>query len=128
MFSPSLRDELDALLLELRDRLRARPRRRRSSTFFANSWNSSFFETGSVSQPTATIVTALGALVVADEALARRAAGALAGEGHAALAQERPGGFEVAVRLLERALALHHPGAGGVAELLDEPGGDRRAH
>ena len=29
----------------------------RSSTLRANAWNSSFFETGSVSQPTATIVT-----------------------------------------------------------------------
>src|SRR5215213_1161420 len=62
---------------------------------------------------------------VADEALGRRAAGALGGGGHTALTQEGPCGLEVAVRLLQRLLARHHPRAGGVAELLDERCRDR---
>src|SRR5919198_1117244 len=61
---------------------------------------------------------------VADEALRRRAAGALAGLGHALLAQEALCGLEVAACLLERALAVHHPRAGLVAELLHELCGD----
>ena len=55
MFSPSLRDELLPLLLERLDRLRPAGDTA-SSAFSANAWNSSFFETGSVSQPTATSV------------------------------------------------------------------------
>ena len=53
-------------------------------------------------------------------ALGRRAAGLLAGGGHALLAQEPLGGLDVAAGLLERALGGHHPGAGPVAKLLDE--------
>ena len=45
-----------------------------------------------------------------------------------ALAEERPGGLEVATGLLQRALAVHHPRAGLVAELLDLVGADRGAH
>ena len=90
------------------------------STLIANSWNSSFFETGSVSQPMPTIEPTPSVDDVADEALGRLASRTLAGGRHAALAQERAGGVEVAARLLERALAVHHPRAGRVAELLDE--------
>ena len=52
MFSPSLAASVDALLLERTRPLRGRPRATASSTVFANAWNSSLFETGSVSQPT----------------------------------------------------------------------------
>ena len=90
-----------------------------SSTFFAKPANSSFFETGSVSQPTATIVPTFALDPVADDALGRRTAGALGHLRHALLAQERPGRLEVAARLLERALRVHHRRAGGVAKLLD---------
>ena len=85
-------------------------------------------ETGSVSQPTATIVPCPSSMPVADEALGRRAAGTLGGLRHALLAQERAGGLEVAARLLERALAVHHRRAGGVAKLLDLALRNGRAH
>src|SRR5215207_177411 len=55
-----------------------------------------------------------------DDPLGRLTAGALAGLRHAALAQEPLGGGEVAFGLLERALRVHHPRAGLVAELLYE--------
>ena len=60
----------------------------------------------------------------ADLALARRAVGALRGGRHALLAQQLDGLVEVAVGLLERALAVHHPGARRVAQLLDHRSGD----
>ena len=56
------------------------------------------------------------------------AAGALGDLGHALLAQERAGGVEVAARLLERALRVHHRRAGGVAKLLHLGCGNGRAH
>src|SRR5205823_3255574 len=57
---------------------------------------------------------------VADETLRGRSAGALARLGHALLAQEALRGLEVAAGVLERTLAIHHPRAGLVAELLHE--------
>ena len=120
MFSPSFADELLALVLELLDsaptpcsstlaapssrtrgtprssrRARSRSRRRRSCRAAV---------VGRGSRP----------------ALGRLAAGALGGGRHALLAQELERGLEVAARLLQRALAVHHPGAGLVAELLHE--------
>ena len=56
----------------------------------------------------------------ADEALGGRPVGALAGLRHALLAQQGAGGVEIAVRLLQRPLAIHHPRAGELTELLDE--------
>src|SRR5439155_12097722 len=56
--------------------------------------------------------------VVDDEAhepFGRRAIRPLAGRGHPTLAQERAGRVEVAVRLFQRALAVHHPRARDVA-------------
>src|ERR671922_841331 len=54
---------------------------------------------------------------------------AFAGLGHPALAQEPLCGLDVTARLLEGALAVHHPGARLVPELLDEPGWNLgRAH
>src|ERR671924_1292573 len=67
---------------------------------------------------------AVGVDVVADEALRRLAARALARLGHALLAQDALRRLEVAARVLERALAVHHPRAGLVAELLHELGRD----
>src|SRR5439155_13638054 len=57
---------------------------------------------------------------VADLALGRHPARALLRARHAALAQEPLGGFDVAVRVLQRALAVHHRSLGLVAKLLDE--------
>src|SRR5581483_11627617 len=45
---------------------------------------------------------------------------------HPLLAQEDDRGLHVAVRLLEGALAVHHPGARALPELADELGGDLR--
>src|SRR4029450_9433959 len=55
-----------------------------------------------------------------DDALRRLPAGALARLRHAALTQELPGAPEIALRLLESALGVHHARAGLVAELLDQ--------
>ena len=98
------------------------------STLTANSWNSSFFDDGLGLAADADDRADVAVDDVADHALGRLAAGALARGRHAALAQERAGSVEIAVRLLERALAVHHPRAGGVAELLDERCADRGAH
>src|SRR6266540_1279220 len=62
---------------------------------------------------------------VADDALGRLAPGALRSRREPALAQQHTRRLDVAARLLEGALALHHPRAGRVAELLDEAGRDR---
>jgi hypothetical protein len=56
-----LRADVDAILLERLDRLRPSACTA-SSTFFANAWKASLFETGSVSQPTATIVPAASSI------------------------------------------------------------------
>src|SRR6476469_9206041 len=57
---------------------------------------------------------------VADLAFGRLAVGALGGARHALLAENAHCGLDVAVRLLQRALAVHHRRAGLVAELFDE--------
>ena len=46
------------------------------------------------------------------DALGRRPVGPLRRGGQALLAQELLGGIDIAVRILERALAVHHPRAG----------------
>ena len=61
-----------------------------------------------------------------DQAVGRVALGALADVLGALDAQELDGLVEVAVGLLERLLAVHHSGAGEVAELLDVGGGEVR--
>ena len=87
-------------------RRRRAPRRAPSPAPSSRSaWNASLFETGSVSQPTATIVPRVALDPVADEALGGGAAGALGDLRHPLLAQERAGRLEVAAGLLERALA-----------------------
>src|SRR5204862_5412179 len=53
-----------------------------------------------------------------------RTGGALRRRRHALLAEQLDGVVEVAVRLLERALALHHPRARRIAKLLDHRRGD----
>src|SRR3954452_8608866 len=57
---------------------------------------------------------------VPDLALGRLAAGALGCTGESALPQQRLRRLEVAVRVLEGALAVHHPGARLVASLRDQ--------
>src|SRR5262245_16179977 len=66
-------------------------------------------------------VTAVGDRV-ADLALVGLAAGPLLRARKALLAQQLLGSLEVAAGLDERPLAVHHPGPGPVAELLDECG------
>ena len=93
----------------------------RSRTSF---WNSSLRATKSVSQLTSmsTPEPAAGMDVGGDEALAGVAAGLLGGRCLAPLAEQDDGLLEVAVRLLEGALAVHEAGAGALAELLDGVG------
>ena len=55
-------------------------------------------------------------------------AGLLGDGGQAAGAQHVDGGVQVAFGLDERLLALHHAGAGHLAELLDQGSGDLRSH
>src|SRR5437899_12966643 len=57
---------------------------------------------------------------VSDEPFRRLAPGTLLRLRHALFAEQGDRRVHVAVRLLERALAVHHPGAGAVSELLDE--------
>ena len=61
---------------------------------------------------------------VGDEAVGGGAAGPLADVLGTLDAQELDGLVEVAVSLVERLLAVHHAGAGEVAELLDVRGGE----
>src|SRR5215207_512683 len=61
---------------------------------------------------------------VADHALGRLTAGALGRLPEALLAQELLRRLDVATGLDERALGVHHPRAGQVTKLLDECGGD----
>src|SRR5215217_8871928 len=65
---------------------------------------------------------------VADETLGRGAAGSLGDLRHALLAEQRARSVEIAARLLERALRVHHRRAGGVAKLLHLRCGNGRAH
>ena len=59
-----------------------------------------------------------------DAAFGGDAAGLLVGLGQARLAQPLGGGVDVAVVLGERLLALHHAGAGALAQFLDQGCGD----
>ncbi len=61
----------------------------------------------------------------ADEALCGNAIGLLGGLREALLAQQVDGRFHVAVGLRKRLLAIHHAGAGLVAQLLHGRGGNR---
>ena len=60
-----------------------------------------------------------------DDALGVLPVRAVDGLGEALLAKQLGGGLEVAVGLLEGALRVHHPGPGGLAEVLDVLGGER---
>src|SRR5215210_8099133 len=62
---------------------------------------------------------------VADLALRRLAVGALGGLPEALLAQELLRRLDVTTRVDERSLGVHHPRAGEITQLLDERGGDR---
>ena len=68
----------------------------------------------------------IGGDLVRDEALVRAPAGFLLRAGEPALAQNRRRLVEVAVRVGQRVLALHHPRARLVAELLHIGGSNRR--
>ena len=61
----------------------------------------------------------------ADEALGGDAAALLGRLGEALLAQPVDGRLDVAVGLAERVLAIHHAGAGLLAQVLHQRGGDR---
>src|SRR5580700_5821697 len=59
-----------------------------------------------------------------DKALSGDAAGLLRRRSEALLAQSIERRLEITVALGERALAIHHPGAGLLAQFLDQRGGD----
>ena len=61
----------------------------------------------------------------ADEAVGGDAPALLGRLGEALLAQPVDRGLDVAVRLAQRVLAIHHARAGLLAQILDQPGGDR---
>src|SRR5262249_13648518 len=61
-------------------------------------------------------------------ALGRLTAGAFRSLGDSLLAQQLRGCLDVAVGLDQRLLAVHHSGAGQLAELLDLAGRDRGGH
>ena len=61
----------------------------------------------------------------ADQTVRGDAAALLGGLGEALLAQPVDGGLDVAVGLVQRVLAVHHAGAGLLAQVLHERGGDR---
>ena len=65
-----------------------------------------------------TPMSTTGVDVAGHEALACIAAGLLGGRGDAAFAEEDDSLLDVAIRLLECALAIHHAGACSLAELL----------
>src|SRR5205807_7174537 len=67
---------------------------------------------------------AVGVDVGLHGALGGLAAGELRGARNALLAQPGHGGVDVAAVLLQRALAVHHPRAGALAQGLDVLGGD----
>ena len=69
---------------------------------------------------------AAGMDVRGHEALAGVPAGLLGGGSHAPLAEQGDGLVQVAAGLLERTLAVHEPGPGALAELLDQFGLDGR--
>src|SRR5205823_2444891 len=71
---------------------------------------------------------AVGRQAVADEPFGRRPVGALRRVRHPLFAQEDDRGLHVAVRLLQRALAVHHSRARALAELADELSRDLRRH
>ena len=81
-------------------------------------WKLSLRATKSVSEFTSTIAARWPADLDGDEALGGDAAGLLGGLGEALLAQPVDRGLDVAVGLVERALAVHHARAGLLAQLL----------
>ena len=94
------------------------------TTCIAMSWarflKSSVRATKSVSQfsSTKSADAAAGVDVALDQALARLALRALGGLGGAPLLEQRDGAVRDRRRFLEGALALHHAGAGALAERL----------
>ena len=89
-------------------------------------WNRSLRATKSVSELTSTRTPLVPATLSADQALGGDAAGFLGGLREALLAQPVDRGLHLAVGLGQRRLAIHHAGAGRLAQLLDHPRGDIR--
>ena len=89
-----------------------------------NSWNLSLRATKSVSLLTSTAAPTLPAVCIADQAFGSDAAGLLGGRGEALLAQPVDGLLDIAGDFGQRALAIHHAGAGLLAQVLDQGGGD----
>ncbi len=82
------------------------------------SWNCSFLATKSVSEFTSTATPLRAVDGDADQAFGRGAARLLGGGGEALGAQPVDGGFHVALGLVQRLLAIHHAGAGALAQIL----------
>ena len=88
------------------------------------SWNCGLRATKSVSELTSTIAPDVVLGDQADQALGRHPVRLLGGLGQALLAQPVDGLFHVAVGFGERRLAVHHAGAGLVAQGLHHARGD----
>ena len=94
------------------------------ATLRTKSWNCSFLATKSVSELTSTTAPRCALDGDADQAFGGGAAGLLGGGGEALGAQPVDRGFHVAVGLGERLLAVHHAGAGALAQFLHSRGRD----
>ena len=95
-----------------------------SAIILTRPWNRSLRATKSVSELTSTTTPLVPCTLHADQAFGRDAAGFLGGLRQALLAQPILRRLHVAVGLGERALAIHHAGAGQLAQFLDHLGGD----
>ena len=95
-----------------------------AATVRTKSWNCSFLATKSVSRVDLDDRALVAVDGDADQALGGGAAGLLGGGGEALGAQPVDRGFHVAAGLAERLLAVHHAGAGALAQFLHSRGRD----
>ena len=93
---------------------------------FTRPWNRSLRATKSVSELTSTTTPLVPRDLHADQAFGRDAAGLLGGFRQALLAQPVLRRLHLAIALGERGLAIHHAGAGRLAQFLDHLGRDIR--
>ena len=87
-------------------------------TLRTKSWNCSFLATKSVSELTSTATPVVPSTATPTRPSAAVRLGLLGGGGEALGAQPVDRGFQVAAGLVERLLAIHHAGAGALAQVL----------
>ena len=88
-------------------------------------WNSSLRATKSVSELTSTTTPARSPIKAATRPSAATRPAFLAALDRPFLRSQSTGGFDVAVGLGQRGLAVHHAGAGALAQFLHQSGGNR---